>query len=76
MADYCAYSDLPVGTCACPHCTPADVHEEHRPVDSAPFIARFPGTCHGCGFAIRAGVDRVAYRNDRLVHDDHRRCQP
>ena len=73
MAEHCAYSDLPVGTCA--HCV-SDATDEHRPVDSHPFIARFPGTCSGCGFAIRAGEDRVAYRRDRLVHDDHRRCKP
>ena len=74
MAEHCDFSDLPTTSCALACCRNRIV--EHRPVDSHPFIARFSGTCPGCGFAIVAGVDRVAYRRDRLVHDDHRRCRP
>ena len=74
MAEHCDFSDLPVTSCALACCRNRAV--EHRPVDSAPFIARYDGTCAGCGFAVVAGVDRVRYRRDRLVHDDHRRCKP
>ena len=46
--DYCPKSDLPVHSCA--HCR-SQTPEPHT--TAQPFVARYHGTCGGCGFDIR-----------------------
>lgn len=74
MTEHCTYSDLPVATCH--HCQTEPPVPKPKPINSHPFIANYSGTCAGCGFDIVAGKDRIAIRNDKTVHHDHRRCEP
>lgn len=54
--DVCAFSDLPVASCA--HCRGLGRDRADR--GSAPFLARYDGTCGGCGFDVRRG-DPIRY---------------
>lgn len=66
MAEVCAYSDLPVASCA--HCQGAGHLAHEREPDSRPFAARLPGECAGCGFDIKPGETVQFAHGGRLYH--------
>ena len=64
MTEPCRH-DLAPAACA----TCAGLEDLLEDDGSRTFVARYPGTCAGCGFDVVEG-ERIRYHDGRVVHED------